>query len=173
MKEQQKQALEDTFFPDLRMETIWITGLALPLTMILPAIVFQNLIGSPIAGKHILEAIFDGLLFSSLLWFCSGSPLAVSFVIAKKLGPAVTPNLILLFSTITYGIWYIYVLHDVFTSTYKFAVFGLFGIGCFSFPVMFFVWVIVLYLDASLNSEKEPGVNDGSASRETSAEPEA
>jgi len=164
-EEQNGQVTEDTvFIQQLRTVTIWTTGLMLLLTMIIILPVFERF-G---AGD-----IFGDIFFASLLWFLSGSPLAVSFVVARKLGPTVIPNHILLISTIAYGAWYIYVLHDVFTSTYKFAVFALFGIGCFAFPVMFVAWVVSLYLDFHFNRDKEQKMNDEAENHEKTTEPEA
>ena len=126
---------------NLRTVTIWTTGLALFLTMVLPIRCFW---------------VGEGITFCLLLWLFSGSPLVVSLVIAcklkfvfgDKLEPAVAPNLVLLFSTIAYAIWYAYMLYCVFTSCDGLAVFGLFGIAIFSLPVMFPVWIIALILDA-------------------------
>jgi len=122
---------------NFRTVTIWTTGLALILTLILPA-----------------RCVFNGddVFFVFMLWFLSSFPLVISFIIARTLEPIIVPNLILFLSTIAYGIWYVYVLYGTVTCCYALAALAPFCIGILALPVMFLVWIIALIFNACLSS---------------------
>jgi len=97
---------------NLRNVTIWTTGVMLVATIIAPYIVAPYVHGLSPYGRYgtnitvIITAII--ILRCLLLWLFTGSPLLVSFIIAIKLKLADGPNLILLASTIVYGIQAVY-----------------------------------------------------------------
>jgi len=126
----------------LRTVTIWTTGLMVVVPMIVPTIWFLFFSGKNFRDANVIDTIISECM---LLWCFSGPPLVVSFIIAMILKNN-SSSLILLVSTVAYGIWYFYLLHFALTAGYL-AVIALAYVGIFSLPVMIPVWIIVLLLN--------------------------
>ena len=91
------------------------------------------------------------------LWLCFCSPLLVSLFLARMLKYKI-PNVILLVSTIAFGIWYGRACYEVFTNTFTAPTIELniLVAGIQLLPVMIFSWVIALVLDAYYAKKQKP-----------------
>ena len=88
---------------------------------------------------------FEQIVEVSFLWLASGFPLAISLVLAKTLRSN-NSSIILLVSTIAYGIWYICVLPTVF---FKYlGALALLFVGVLALPVMIPAWIAALWLNS-------------------------
>ena len=95
---------------NLRNVTIWTTGAILVASIIAPYIVAHFVYGLSPYNYHssdssLITVTLIVIFRSSFLWLFSGSPLLVSFIIARKLKPVEIPNLILFASSIGYVLW--------------------------------------------------------------------
>jgi hypothetical protein len=95
--------------------------------------------------------------FIMLLWFFSGFPLIVSFILTLTLKYR-TSTKILFVSTIAYGIWFAYVFCAVFlsgeTCGMQFLVFG--WVGPFSLPVMIPAWIAAYVVEVRQREPEQP-----------------
>lgn len=92
--------------------TIWTTLTALIASIIAPYVVAPFAYGlSPYQAFSTNSMVLFPILVvfaATILWLLSGSPLLVSYIIAKKLKSFVIPNLVLLVSTIAFCIYSVY-----------------------------------------------------------------
>ena len=94
--------------------TIWTTGLILIATIIAPYIDVFVLPGG--SGYSPVVTIFVVIYFCSMVWLFSGSPMAVTFLIARKLKHDI-PAAILLVSSIAYSVLFVYAQYQTFIGT--------------------------------------------------------
>ena len=95
---------------NLRTITIWTTGLMIIVTFVVPSFCVFVTEGARTNFSTITMSaitIFNILYGMTLLWWFSGSPMAVSFIIARKLKYD-TPIFILFVSTIAYCFLFVY-----------------------------------------------------------------
>jgi len=131
---------------NLRTITILTTGVMLAATFIVPCILSITV---PDQSIVILATFL-------ILWFTSGSPLAVSFILAIKTRYYIS-SIILFVTTIVYSIWYACLLPTVFDG-YLGSIVLLF-IGILSLPVMIPAWITVLLLNLRyVKKDSDPGV---------------
>jgi len=124
---------------NLRTVTIRTTGMMLIVTISVPTIL--------VTGYLEQNGVVGTIFIITFLWLFTGSPLAISLVVARKLKSATVPNLILLISTIAYSIWYVFVFCRVFTDSDAQAGLGLLAIGIVALPAMIPAWVAALILN--------------------------
>ena len=125
---------------NLRTITIWTTGVMLIATFI------------PIFYVFIIEGfpsqVYFAIFSMSMLWLVSGSPMLVSFVIARMLKSAVIPNVILLMSTVAFGIWFAYMWSLVMPAPRGCNAFIILYIALDSLWWMFPTWIFAWYLNS-------------------------
>jgi hypothetical protein len=119
---------------NLRKVTIWTTGVMLIATLILPCRFFTI---APVQSFGTMQTF-------SFVWLTSGSPLVVSFILAKVLKYHIS-SIIILASTIAYSIWYICVLPTVFFE--DFGVLVLLCVAILSLPVMIPAWIAAIVIE--------------------------
>lgn len=119
----------------LRTITIWMTGAMLMATVIIPCLLWMT---APIQSSGTLATF-------SFVWFTSGSPLIVSFILAIKTRYYIS-SIILFVTTIAYSICYACALPTVFDG-YLGSLILLF-IGGLSLPVMIPAWITVWLLNS-------------------------
>jgi len=137
----------------LRTVTIWTAGVELLLTMfigvgLLAWMAFDSIMS--LNFIRLLATLTLGLFSVSIWWIFSSFPLIISFVIAIALRPIRTSNLVLLLSTIAYGIWYVcwYVFVFIqFSQNESLFGIGLMSVGILALLVMIPAWFIALALD--------------------------
>ena len=119
---------------NLRTVTIWTTAVMMLATIVAPCIfcVFHP----PRTSQHIVTLAF--------LWFTSIFPLVVSLVLAITLRYHIS-SIILLVSTIAYGIWYASALPTLFFEYLGVVI--LLYLGILSLPVMIPAWIAALLLN--------------------------
>ena len=126
---------------NLRNVAIWTTGVMLVGTTVLPLWI------ASFESKDIFSAF-------GIIWLLSGSPILISFVLAKTLERTIS-TIILLCSTITYAIWYVYWLHFIFFSGQDLAMMVILFIGIWSLPVMLPAWIVAYVLNlAKLSTDR-------------------
>jgi hypothetical protein len=98
----------------------------------------------------IYSSTFDSITVPLLSWLFNGSPLLVSFILSIALKHRI-PAIILLVSTIAYGIWFFYVFANVsylfLWLSYGTALLALFIVGPFSLPVMIPAWIAAIVIE--------------------------
>ena len=105
---------------NLRNTTIWTTGTILIVTVLaifVDAFAFggtSNFNFSTLAWSA--TTIFGFVYFCSMLWLFTGSPAAVSFIIARKLKYNI-PAFVLLVSTVAYGLLFLCAQYWFFADT--------------------------------------------------------
>ena len=125
---------------NLRNVTIWTTGVMLIATFV-PIMYVLVIEGFP-------SQLFEAFFFMSMLWLVSGSPMLISFVIARRLKSATTPSVILLISTVAFGLWFIYWWSLVMPDPRGCNGFIILGIGLGSLWWMLPAWIIAMVLNA-------------------------
>ena len=124
----------------LRLVTILATWLLMFVTMVVPVGFFS------VKEDHDTYFSLSAIHFALILWFFYGSPLLVSGIISLFLKRTV-PLVILLLSTIGYGIWAFYSLYLVIVDGNGLVVIILFWVAPFSLVFLIPVWVIALILN--------------------------
>ena len=130
---------------NLRNVTIWTTGVMMVAIFVAPFVILPNTEG--------LVGMILTMILALQCWLCfAGSPLLVSFVLARTYEPR-TSCIILILSTIAYGVWYFYMVYSQSASGWTLlphrelqAISVL--IGILSLPMMIPAWITVLLLDA-------------------------
>ena len=135
----------------LRTVTLWLAGLTLLLTMLIPTqLVYFALIG------HLRISVFVALI-ALTFWFLSSLPPVVSFFIARKLEYTLPAGIILCLTLVYAGV-YLNGLYRCFvgSGTVLEALF----IGVLLLPVMIPAWIVALVLDLSYakKSATVPGI---------------
>ena len=92
-----------------------------------------------------------GLVSGSIWWVFSIFPMAVSFVIARILGDAFVPSLVLCVTTVAYVIWYIcwhvFVFYVLGAQNVQLFCIGLMSVGILALPAMVPAWIATLILN--------------------------
>jgi len=125
---------------NLRNVTIWMTGLMMIVMIAVLVMVFVILAKVPEVNAAIL------------FWLASGTPLLVSYFVARNL-QYVIPTLILLFSTIAYGIAYAWVLYLAFFIDGMMLILLLY-IGVASLSVMIPAWTTAIVIELRHRKKK-------------------
>ena len=137
---------------NLRNVTIWTTGVILSITIAVPC-----LINASQRWQGDVSKVLYTLWEVGFLWLLSGSPLLVSFIIAIKSRRNIA-SAVLLVSTITFAIWYGYMLHFALWSGEYLSILAILYIGIFSLPVMLPAWIATLVLNWRYAKKQEPEV---------------
>ena len=147
---------------NLRTVTTWTTGVMMILALLIPAGIllytgFAEAIAYPpvpgVVGYIIILTFFVAhvMALSPIIWLFSGTPLLVAYILAKKLKYKPS-TVILLVSSIAYGIWFTSVsayLSDYGIGRLSTCVQLLTLIGPCSLPVMLPCWIVALRLNSS------------------------
>ncbi len=121
----------------LRTVTIWMTGVVLVGTAVVPS--SPMLFAPNLNFTNFISHIVGNCVYT-------GWPLVVSLFIAKKLKYHI-PAIILLVSTIAYGILYAFSVYLIFKSPCPYMAIILFTISIWSLPVTYPAWAIARALD--------------------------
>jgi len=124
---------------NLRNVTKWTTLLLLIVTVAVP--IYGIVILA--FGFHVNEmGLTNAIALASFFWLFSSSPLVVSLVIADKVEHD-SPAIVLLGSTIGYGVFYIYALFQTFFVD-GWMILGVCLAGIVMLPVLLPCWIIAL-----------------------------
>ena len=128
---------------NLRNVTIWTTGVMMVLTLLIPVgvVACGGIFNHNIDFYHNIDIVW-------LAWLLSGTPLLVSFILVITLKHK-NSTVILLFSTIAYGAWFVYwsVVVGIHIGWDCYAHIGFYVIGPFSLPIMLPAWITALILN--------------------------
>ena len=128
---------------ELRIVTIWATGLMSLLTFFVPIVLscFALYALRPqIPGDYGFVAIT-----AMLFWVCSGLPMVISYFIARKVKHLLS-IIIILCPTIAYMIYYVYWLCQMFFVDALMFFWVMFA-GMLFAPIMIPVWIVAVILD--------------------------
>jgi len=120
-------------------------------TIIAPYIISPCVYGLSIYGG-VAPTTFDVIWGGLFLWLFTGSPLAVSLLIAIKMR-YIVPSLILLFSTVVYGLWYVFCWFAAMNGGSCMAGMSVVCMVPFSLPWMILVWGLAVSANSSYVKE--------------------